>query len=208
MKVLSVFGTRPEAIKMAPLVQKLSLYDRFDAKVCVTVQHRQMLDQVLSLFNIVPDVDLNLMRSNQDLTDITIDVLSGMKRVLTQLRPDLVLVHGDTTTTMATAVAAYYEKIPIGHIEAGLRTGNIYSPWPEEANRRLTGAISTLNFAPTERAKENLLREGVPKDRIFVTGNTVIDALQQVMNRLQNDVTLRKVLKRRFRFLDDGKRLI
>ncbi len=160
-KILITFGTRPEAIKMAPVVEVLKKERRFDVKVCVTAQHRQMLDQVLELFAITPDFDLNLMKPGQDLTDITSNVLLGMRGVLREWRPDWLLVHGDTTTTFAAALAAYYEKVAVGHVEAGLRTGNIYSPWPEEMNRRLAGAITALHFAPTELARQNLLREGV-----------------------------------------------
>jgi UDP-N-acetylglucosamine 2-epimerase len=177
MRVLSVFGTRPEAIKMAPVVAALAADPRFEAKVCVTAQHRQMLDQVLDLFGIKPDFDLDLMQPGQDLTDITSRVLIGMRGVFAEWRPDLVLVHGDTTTTMATSLAAYYQQVAVGHVEAGLRTGNIYSPWPEEMNRRIAGAISTVHFAPTEKSQQNLLNEGVDARKVCVTGNTVIDAL-------------------------------
>jgi UDP-N-acetylglucosamine 2-epimerase (non-hydrolysing) len=208
LRVLSVFGTRPEAIKMAPVVKALANCERIAAKVCVTAQHRQMLDQVLTLFDIVPDFDLNLMKSGQDLTDITSNVLLGMRRVFKEWRPDYVLVHGDTTTTLATSLAAYYEKIPVGHVEAGLRTGNIYSPWPEEMNRRIAGAIAQVHFAPTETAKANLLREGVSERAIYVTGNTVIDALLEVVRRLRSDVDLKAKIERDFKFLDSGKRLI
>lgn len=185
-KILITFGTRPEAIKMAPVVEELQRCAAFDVKVCVTAQHRRMLDQVLELFGIVPDFDLDLMKPGQDLTDITANVLFGMRGVLRGWRPDWVLVHGDTTTTFAAALAAFYEKVPVGHVEAGLRTGNIYAPWPEEMNRRLAGAITSLHFAPTERAKQNLVREGVPVERIHVTGNTVIDALLEVVEKLRS----------------------
>lgn len=208
LKVLSVFGTRPEAIKMAPVVKALSRMPGFESKVCVTAQHRQMLDQVLTLFDIVPDFDLDLMQPGQDLTEITANVLGGMKRVLKEWRPDLILVHGDTTTTFAASLAAYYEKIPVGHVEAGLRTGNIYSPWPEEMNRRLTGAISALHFAPTERARQNLLAEGVADQHIHVTGNTVIDALLEVVDRVSHDESLKAGFAAQFPFLDDSKKLI
>lgn len=208
MRVLSVFGTRPEAIKMAPVVKGLSCCAGIEARVCVTGQHRQMLDQVLALFSIVPDFDLNLMKPGQDLTDITSNVLRGMRRVLNQWRPDYVLVHGDTTTTLATSLAAYYEKIPVGHVEAGLRTGDIYSPWPEEMNRRIAGAIAYVHFAPTETAKGNLLREGVRNEAVHVTGNTVIDALLDVVQRLRSDVELKTSMEQEFQFLDSGKRLI
>lgn len=189
--VLCVFGTRPEAIKMAPLVLALAADKRFETKVCVTGQHRQMLDQVLELFDIRPDFDLALMRSGQDLSDITAGILCGMREVLSgPSRPDIVLVHGDTATTFATALAAYYQHIPVGHVEAGLRTGNLYSPWPEEANRKLTGALAALHFAPTEGARNNLRAEGVPDSDIVVTGNTVIDALFDVVRRLDSDPEL------------------
>lgn len=208
MKILSVFGTRPEAIKMAPILKKLAGQNGIESKVCVTAQHRQMLDQVLDLFDIKPDFDLNLMKAGQDLTDISTNVLLGMREVLRTWRPDLVLVHGDTTTTLAASLAAYYEKIEVGHIEAGLRTGNIYSPWPEEMNRHLTGAIASLHFAPTQLARENLLHEGIVSKNILVTGNTVIDALLNVIGRVSSDVTLKAKLDKDFEFLDKSKRLI
>lgn len=208
LKVLTVFGTRPEAIKMAPVVHAIARAEGIDSKVCVTAQHRQMLDQVLELFDIKPDFDLDLMRPGQDLTDITSNVLLGMRTVFKKWRPDWVLVHGDTTTTLATSLAAYYEKIAVGHVEAGLRTGNIYSPWPEEMNRRIAGAISGVHFAPTETAKANLLREGYSASNIIVTGNTVIDALLDVVQRVRNDSTLVAELERRFPFLDKTKKLI
>lgn len=208
LKVLTVFGTRPEAIKMAPVVQELVTSKSIVAKVCVTAQHRQMLDQVLDLFKIKPDFDLDLMKPGQDLTDITSNVLLGMRTVFKRWRPDWVLVHGDTTTTLATSLAAYYEKIPVGHVEAGLRTGNIYSPWPEEMNRRIASAISAAHFSPTETAKENLIREGVEESNVTVTGNTVIDALLDVVHRVRTDGTLRSELAKRFDFLDQSKKLI
>ena len=190
-KILLVFGTRPEAIKMAPLVKKLQeMPEEFQTIVCVTGQHREMLDQVLRLFDITPDYDLNIMKPNQDLYDITSRILLGMRDVLREVQPDIVLVHGDTTTSMAAALAAFYQQIPVGHVEAGLRTGNIYSPWPEEMNRLMTGRISTHHFSPTPLAKENLLREHVDEKQIIVTGNTVIDALQMVVERLKNDELL------------------
>ena len=184
IKVLSVFGTRPEAIKMAPVVKALENEPSIDARVCVTAQHREMLDQVLSLFEIVPDYDLDLMKPGQGLSEITSGVLAGMKGVLSDAAPELVLVHGDTTTTLAASLAAYYERIPVGHVEAGLRTGNIYSPWPEEINRKVAGAITRLHFAPTEKSRQNLLAENTPEDHIVVTGNTVIDALLDVVKKL------------------------
>lgn len=190
-KILLVFGTRPEAIKMAPLVKKLQEYtDQFQTIVCVTGQHRQMLDQVLRLFDITPDYDLNIMKPNQDLYDVTSRILLGMRDVLKKVHPDVVLVHGDTTTSMAAALAAFYQQIPVGHVEAGLRTGNIYSPWPEEMNRLITGHITTHHFSPTPLAKENLLQENVDEKQIIVTGNTVIDALQMVVKRLAEDKAL------------------
>ena len=190
-KILLVFGTRPEAIKMAPLVKKLQANpEEFQTIVCVTGQHREMLDQVLRLFDITPDYDLNIMKPNQDLYDITSRILLGMRDVLKEVQPDIVLVHGDTTTSMAAALAAFYQQIPVGHVEAGLRTGNIYSPWPEEMNRLMTGRISTVHFSPTPLAKQNLLQEHVDEAKIVVTGNTVIDALQMVVERLRNDEQL------------------
>lgn len=208
MKILVTFGTRPEAIKMAPVIGALRRNPGFEARVCVTAQHRQMLDQVLELFGIVPDHDLDLMRPGQDLYDITGNVLTGMRGVLREWRPELVLVHGDTTTTFAASLAAFYEKVPVGHVEAGLRTGNIYAPWPEEMNRRLTGAITSLHFAPTDRARDNLLKEGVAPASIHVTGNTVIDALLEVTARLREDEHLQPSFAARFSFLDARKRLI
>jgi len=208
-KVLSIFGTRPEAIKMAPVVKELEKHpDRFTSVVCVTAQHRQMLDQVLELFEIKPDYDLDIMKPGQDLFDVTCNVLQGLKPVLERERPDIVLVHGDTTTTMAAALAAYYCRIRVGHVEAGLRTGNKYSPFPEEINRRVAGVLTDLHFAPTERAKSNLLAEGVPEVSIFVTGNTVIDALLAVAARVNNDVALRSDFDGQFSFLNPAKRLI
>jgi UDP-N-acetylglucosamine 2-epimerase (non-hydrolysing) len=184
-RVLLVFGTRPEAIKMAPLVKEFQKYpDQFETIVCVSGQHREMLDQVLNLFEIVPEYDLQIMKSGQDLYDITSRVLLGMREVLKVANPDLVLVHGDTTTSSATALAAYYQQIPVGHIEAGLRTNNLYSPWPEEANRQITGRLAQWHFAPTNLAQKNLMDEGISKNRIIVTGNTVIDALQLTLTKI------------------------
>ncbi|STQ74762.1 non-hydrolyzing UDP-N-acetylglucosamine 2-epimerase [Grimontia hollisae] len=207
-RVLTVFGTRPEAIKMAPLVHALNADERFDAKVCVTAQHREMLDQVLALFDITPDYDLNLMKAGQTLNDVTAAILLNLKPVLQEFKPDVVLVHGDTATTFAASLAAYYEQIAVGHVEAGLRTGNIYSPWPEEANRKLTGALATYHFAPTETSKKNLLNEGYVEDAIFVTGNTVIDALLMVKDKIENDSDLKATLAAQYPFLDDDKKLI
>ena len=191
--ILLVFGTRPEAIKMAPLVKKLqSQPENFKTVVAVTGQHRQMLDQVLQIFDIVPDYDLNIMQANQDLYDVTSRVLVGMRDVLKEVQPDVVLVHGDTTTSTAAALAAFYQQIPVGHVEAGLRTHNIYSPWPEEMNRQMTGRIATYHFAPTPLAKSNLLHENVAENKILVTGNTVIDALHIVTKRLAEDAALQQ----------------
>ena len=194
--ILLVFGTRPEAIKMAPLVKKLqSEPERFRTVVAVTGQHRQMLDQVLRIFDIVPDYDLNIMQANQDLYDVTSRVLVGMRDVLKEVQPDVVLVHGDTTTSTAAALAAFYQQIPVGHVEAGLRTWNIYSPWPEEMNRLMTGRIATYHFAPTPLAKSNLMRENVAEDKILMTGNTVIDALYMVVDKIKNDAALQEQLR-------------
>lgn len=191
-----VFGTRPEAIKMAPLVKEFQKHpDTFNTVVCVTGQHREMLDQVLSIFDIRPDFDLNIMKQGQDLYDVTARVLIGMRDVLTKVHPDVVLVHGDTTTSTAAALAAFYQQIPVGHVEAGLRTHNIRSPWPEEMNRQLTGRIATYHFAPTPLSRENLLKENVPDEHITVTGNTVIDALYWVVNKIKNDQLLNEQLK-------------
>lgn len=207
-KILTVFGTRPEAIKMAPLVHALVADNRFDSKVCVTAQHREMLDQVLDLFEIEPDFDLNIMKPGQTLNDVTTSILVGLKTVLESFKPDVVLVHGDTATTFAAALAAYYQQIKVGHVEAGLRTGNIYSPWPEEANRKLTSAITNYHFAPTAGSKANLLKEDVPERNITVTGNTVIDALFWVREKLQRDKSLSVNLAKKFEFLDSNKKLI
>ncbi|VUS37511.1 non-hydrolyzing UDP-N-acetylglucosamine 2-epimerase [Klebsiella spallanzanii] len=208
MKVLTVFGTRPEAIKMAPLVHALAKDPHFEAKVCVTAQHREMLDQVLKLFSIVPDYDLNIMQPGQGLTEITCRILEGLKPVLESFKPDVVLVHGDTTTTMAASLAAFYQRIPVGHVEAGLRTGDLSSPWPEEGNRTLTGHLATYHFAPTETSRQNLLRENIADGRITITGNTVIDALFWVRDRALSDEALRNELTRRYPFLANGKKMI
>lgn len=214
--LLLVFGTRPEAIKMCPLVLEFKKHpDVFNTLVCVTGQHREMLDQVLSLFEIKPDYDLNIMKPNQDLYDITSNVLLGMRDVLTEAKPDVVFVHGDTTTSSATALAAFYKQIPVAHIEAGLRTGNIYSPWPEEMNRLITGRIATYNFAPTPLSRQNLLKENVDDSKITVTGNTVIDALHWVVNKISSNADLAKSLKQEmlsFGYdvsrLEQGRRLV
>ncbi|WP_322059935.1 non-hydrolyzing UDP-N-acetylglucosamine 2-epimerase [Paraburkholderia sp. J63] len=206
--VLLIFGTRPEAIKMAPLVRRLRRDPDVDCKVCVTGQHREMLDQVLAIFDIEPDFDLNVMKRGQDLYDVTTAILSGLRGVLACAKPDMVLVHGDTTTTMAATLAAFYMRIPVAHVEAGLRTGNLLSPWPEEANRKLTGALATLHFAPTDRARQNLLAEGVSDDSIVVTGNTVIDALLHVRERLSSDVHLRTEVQHMLPAFQPGRRLV
>ncbi len=207
-KVLTVFGTRPEAIKMAPLVHALADDPRFEAKVCVTAQHREMLDQVLGLFDIIPDYDLNLMKAGQTLNDVTAKIIIELKPVLEEFKPDVVLVHGDTATTFAASLSAYYEKIPVGHVEAGLRTGDIYSPWPEEANRKLTGALASYHFAPTETSKQNLVDENIDVNNIFVTGNTVIDALLKVVASIEKNTDLQQQLKSNYPFLDEAKDLV
>lgn len=207
-KVMVVFGTRPEAIKMAPVVHALQAHPDLEAIVTVTAQHRQMLDQVLEIFRITPDHDLDIMQPGQSLADITSKILLGMPAVFAQAKPDLVLVHGDTSTTLATALAAFYARIPVGHIEAGLRTGDMQAPWPEEANRRLTAPLTQHHFAPTERSRDNLLAENIPADGIVVTGNTVIDALLDVAQRIRTDEALRTSLASRFPFLDSSRRLL
>ena len=215
-KVMLVFGTRPEAIKMAPLVKEFQKYpDKFKAIVCVTGQHREMLDQVLHIFEIAPDYDLNIMKQGQDLYDVTSRVLLGMRDVLKEVQPDIVLVHGDTTTSTAAALAAFYQQIPVGHVEAGLRTHNIYSPWPEEMNRQLTGRIATYHFAPTPLSRQNLLTENVKPEHIVITGNTVIDALYMVVDKIKSDKMLDKELEGVLLHsgydvnrLSDGKRLV
>jgi UDP-N-acetylglucosamine 2-epimerase (non-hydrolysing) len=208
IKLLIVFGTRPEAIKMAPVVKAFQQDERFDARVCVTAQHRDMLDQVLNLFQIQPEFDLDIMKQNQGLTGITCSILTGLEKVLNDFKPHRILVHGDTSTTFASTLAAYYQKIPVGHVEAGLRTHNIYSPWPEEANRKLTGALADLHFAPTETAQNNLLAEGVSKESIVVTGNTVIDALLEVKQKIEQDTDLYRQLSELFPFIDRDKKIV
>ncbi|MBQ4834148.1 UDP-N-acetylglucosamine 2-epimerase (non-hydrolyzing) [Pseudoalteromonas sp. MMG010] len=208
LKVVSVFGTRPEAIKMAPLVSLLASEEGIDAKVCVTAQHREMLDQVLELFSISPDYDLNIMKPGQSLFDITSNILQGLKAVFNDFKPDIVLVHGDTSTTFSASLAAFYQQIPVGHVEAGLRTGNLSSPWPEEGNRKLTGAITQLHFAPTNTSYDNLKRENIAHNLISITGNTVIDSLLQVVNKIDNDPQLQTTLQARFPQLDSNKKLI
>lgn len=208
MNVLTVFGTRPEAIKMAPLALQLAADPRFEAKVCVTAQHREMLDQVLELFELTPEYDLNIMKPGQDLNDVTCGILQGLKPVLEDFKPDIVLVHGDTATTFATTLACYYQQIPVGHVEAGLRTGNLYSPWPEEGNRKLTGALASIHFAPTSTSQQNLLREGIDSHAIHITGNTVIDALLEVVEKLKTNPALAEAQAKRFPMLDNSKKLI
>mgnify|MGYP002873152554 FL=1 len=217
-RIMLVFGTRPEAIKMAPLVQEFRKHpDQYETLVCVTGQHREMLDQVLNIFGIVPNYDLNIMKPGQDLYDVTARILSGMRDILTRTQPDVLLVHGDTTTSMAVALAAFYQQIPVGHVEAGLRTHNIYSPWPEEMNRQITGRIATYHFSPTPLSRENLLREGIDKSRILVTGNTVIDALYAVVNKIKDDVPLQLSLEKELKaagydtgrlVTEEGRRLV
>ena len=208
MRVLTIFGTRPEAIKMAPLALRLANDSDFEARVCVTAQHRQMLDQVLELFRLTPDYDLDLMSPGQTLAKLTSAILCGVERVILDFKPDVVLVHGDTSTTFASSVASYYLQVPIGHVEAGLRTGNLLSPWPEEGNRKLTGALASLHFAPTATARDNLLAEGVPETAITITGNTVIDALLSVVECIERDGSLLARLESQFSFLCPEKRLV
>jgi UDP-N-acetylglucosamine 2-epimerase len=215
-KVMLVFGTRPEAIKMAPLVKEFQRHQQeFQAIVCVTGQHREMLDQVLRIFEIIPDYDLDIMKKEQDLYDVTARVLLGMRDVLKEVQPDIVLVHGDTTTSTAAALSAFYQQIPVGHVEAGLRTYDIYSPWPEEMNRQITGRIATYNFAPTQLSKENLLREAVKEESIMITGNTVIDALYWVVDKIKNNQELSAELEISLKYvgydvnrLKNGKKMV
>ena len=208
MKILQVFGTRPEAIKMAPVVHALNNVEGVDNKVCVTAQHRGMLDQVLNFFSIKPDYDLDLMKDGQTLADVTAQILTQFTKVLELENPDLVLVHGDTNTTFSTSLASFYQKIPVGHVEAGLRTGNIYSPWPEEANRKLTGSLAKLHFAPTNIASANLIAEGVKEENVFITGNTVIDALFMAVEKLNSDKAQKAELENMFHFINPEKKLI
>ncbi len=207
IKVLSVFGTRPEAIKMAPLVRALDSAESIDSKVCVTAQHREMLDQVLELFEIQPEFDLDIMKSGQSLNDVTSRILLGLKPILESFKPDVVLVHGDTATTLSASLAAYYQQIAVGHVEAGLRTQNIYSPWPEEGNRKLTGALATLHFTPTRTSVENLKQENII-DGVHITGNTVVDALLLVKDKLENDSELSRQLDAKFSLIDPRKKMI
>ncbi|WP_315973606.1 non-hydrolyzing UDP-N-acetylglucosamine 2-epimerase [Stenotrophomonas maltophilia] len=207
-KVMVVFGTRPEAIKMAPVVEALKARPEIETIVAVTAQHRQMLDQVMDLFGITPDVDLNVMEPGQTLAGLFAKILTGMTAVIAEHKPDLVLVHGDTSTTLASALAAFYNRVAVGHVEAGLRTGDIYAPWPEEANRRLTGPLTRMHFAPTTRSRDNLLAEGTSSSDVHVTGNTVIDALLTVADKLKHDTALIESMRARFPFLDASKRLL
>ena len=207
-RILIVFGTRPEAIKMAPVVKACRARPELDVKVCVTAQHRQMLDQVMDIFGLTADFDLNVMAPNQTLADVTCKVLKGMEGVFAQWMPDMILVQGDTTTVMAAALAAFYHKIAVGHVEAGLRTWNVYSPWPEEMNRLIAGCLATLHFAPTPRSAQNLLKENKDSTKVFVTGNTVIDALHEAVKIMDGDSALRARLAAQFPFLDASKRLV
>ena len=207
-KVLIVFGTRPEAIKMAPVVKAFQAHEQVDSRVCVTGQHREMLDQVLNLFDIAPEYDLDIMKPGQDLTDVTTAILQGMKPVFADFRPDRILVHGDTATSFAATLAAYYHQVAVGHVEAGLRTGDIYSPWPEEGMRRLTGGIADQHYTPTTRSLKNLIMENIAPETVFVTGNTVIDALLDVSARIDEDQAMSKDLTERFPFIDSSKKLI
>lgn len=207
-KVMVVFGTRPEAIKMAPLVTALKKHPELETIVAVTAQHRQMLDQVLELFEIKPDEDLNVMQPGQTLSELTSRIVQGMQQLIAKHSPDMVLVHGDTTTTFATSLAAFYQRTAIGHIEAGLRTGNLYSPWPEEANRKLTGVLASLHFAPTQKSADNLRAENIDPSTVHITGNTVIDALLAVVEKIESSAALKRELSARFPFLNDSKRLI
>lgn len=207
-KILLIFGTRPEAIKMLPLFFELKKYELFDVSICITGQHRDMLIPVLELFKVQPDFDLDIMTDGQDLTDITTRILSGLRKLFNTYKPNLVLVHGDTATTFSASLACFYEKIKVGHIEAGLRTNDVYSPWPEEANRRLTSVLSNIHFAPTETAKQHLLKENYKENKIFVTGNTVIDALHYVVNTFTNDLKLKSELLEKFDYIDNSKKIV
>lgn len=206
--ILSVFGTRPEAIKMAPLLKLLDKSEAIESLVCVTAQHRHMLDQVMNLFDIKPDFDLDIMQPGQNLFDITCNVMLKFKSILERVKPDMVLVHGDTTTTMAASLSSYYNKIKVGHVEAGLRTYNKYSPFPEEINRRITGVVTDMHFAPTQIAKDNLIKERIPEGSIYITGNTVIDSLLYISNMIDCNSTTMKELEEQFKFIDKHKKLI
>ncbi len=208
MKVLVVFGTRPEAIKMFPLIKEIQKYKNINLKVCVTGQHREMLDQMLDIFDIEPNFDLNIMKKNQNLSDTTTKILDGMNAIFADWLPDWVVVHGDTTTTLSASLAAFYKKIKIAHVEAGLRTGDIYSPWPEEVNRKFTDIVSSLHFAPTKNSKSNLLKEGINEKSIIITGNTVIDALLQSIELIKDNQNLKVSIEKKFHFLDKNKKLL
>lgn len=208
INTLCILGTRPEAIKMAPLIKELNRNKQFDNRVCITSQHQEMLLSVMELFQLTSDYDLNVMTPNQTLTTLTTKILIGLENVLKKYTPDIILIHGDTTTAFAAAVSAYYHRIPIGHVEAGLRTGNIFSPWPEEANRKLAGSLSTIHFAPTQSAYNNLLKEGIPKSAIYITGNTVVDSLKDIVNQIEGDIFLSSKLHRKFSFLCVDRKVI
>ncbi len=208
MKILSVFGTRPEAIKMSPLVKELQNLPLVDSRVCVTAQHREMLDQVLQLFQIVPEYDLNLMKHGQTLQSLSQRIIENLSPILEDFRPDIVLVHGDTTTTFMASLCSFYHQIPVGHVEAGLRTGNMYSPWPEEGNRKLTGVIAKLHYAPTKNSEKNLLNEGVKKEDILVTGNTIIDSLLMITKRIENDEVLTERMNKELPHFSEGKKMV
>ena len=208
MRILFVFGTRPEAIKLAPLIAEARREPRFEVRSCVTAQHRQMLDQALSIFDLKPDVDLDLMRPDQDLPALTAALVRGVYGVVTKIAPDLVVVQGDTTTTFTAALAAFYARVPVAHVEAGLRSGSMSAPWPEELNRKLTSSIASMHFAPTAGAGDHLLREGIAADSIFVTGNTVIDAVAQIAGAIARDASIRERLDREFSYLDNARPLI
>ena len=208
LKILSIFGTRPEAIKMSPVVKAIENDDDLDSVVCVTAQQREMLDQVLSLFEIIPNYDLNLMTDNQGLNELTSRVIIGLKEVISEVNPDLVLVHGDTTTSMASALASFYQRVPVGHVEAGLRTNDIFSPWPEELNRQITSRIAALNFAPTSISKQNLQHENISDESIFITGNTIIDALLSVTEKIRNDKNLKKQLDNSLPLISEHQKIL
>jgi UDP-N-acetylglucosamine 2-epimerase (non-hydrolysing) len=207
-KILAIFGTRPEAIKLSLLINNLGKDKRFETKVCITAQHREMLDDVLEIFKIKPDYDLNIMKSGIDLNNTAAKILTGLNIILDQFKPDIVLIQGDTTTVLAASLSSYYKQIPIAHVEAGLRTGKIYSPWPEEGNRQMTTAITKYHFAPTTSARDNLLKENVNSNNIFITGNTVIDSLLWIQNKIQKDINLTKKLDKEFSFIDPNKNII
>ena len=208
MKVMSIFGTRPEAIKMAPLLVNLEKNPRINSIVCVTGQHREMLDQVLDLFEITPDYDLNVMKKNQSLSEVTSRIITNLSSIIEEVKPDLILVHGDTTTTFSAALSGFYHQVSVGHVEAGLRTGNIFSPWPEEANRKLVSCVTEMHFAPTKQAMINLKQENIDESKIIVTGNTVIDALVMIKEKIESDTDLQNSLIQNFPFIQEGKRIV